>query len=428
MDAAKRKQNRQTPPGVITQLWRRMRFYYRCFLLHFLLSAAAVTVLFCLRTGFASLCGTRAVTAYMTGSVYDFDSGAARIRNGRDLSERILAAAVYLPMDMPGLFAGDAVTAPFDDGERMTVYDTAPAAPAEPLDGREGVGVTDHTVGETLYRHPGNAPPGSLAVVPCDLSAASGYNGENGGILFSNQTGYAPDAAELLDRTYPIAAPKADAEEPLVLILHTHGTESYAPDGATFVPADFHARTENTEENVVSVGRVLARTLEEQGISVLHCETMFDRDSYPDSYTLAAAYIKETVAQYPSICYVFDVHRDALSSSDGGILRPVTVIDGEVAAQVMTVVGTDDAGASHAGWRDNLTVAVQLQSGLCASYPAFVRPINLRRATFNAQYAPGSLLLEIGSSGNSVEEARAAAYYLGKTLGSLILHKDTDQR
>jgi len=119
---------------------------------------------------------------------------------------------------------------------------------------------------------------------------------------------------------------------------------------------------------------------------------------------------------------VFDVHRDALESTDGSMLRPVTTVGAEVCAQVMSVVGTDSAGAHHPDWEDNLTVAVQLQKRLNDAYNAFARPINLRTATFNAQYAPGSLLLEIGAAGNSVIEARSAAYHLGVILAELILN------
>ena len=62
-----------------------------------------------------------------------------------------------------------------------------------------------------------------------------------------------------------------------------------------------------------------------------------------------------------------------------------------------------------------------LQKRLNDAYAAFARPINLREATFNAQYAPGSLLLEIGAAGNSVEEARSSAFHLGKVLAEMIL-------
>ncbi len=416
MDAA-HEQKQSGRGGFLCELWRRVRFYYRCFLVHFLLSLAAVAVLFCLRLGMQSMLTADAMRRYLAASVYDM----APVSGAPSFGGAVLAAAVYLPTGSPDAYFVSEHTASHDGGERMTLLDGGVRNP--PSAGREEI--LPATEG-SLYAHPGQAGGSRLAVVPVDLSSAARFDAGNGGILFSNQSGYALDPLSLLSRAYPIEAPalpvsSGGAEAPLVLILHTHGTEAYAPDGAASVEESFRARSEDTEENVVSVGRVLAQTLREQGISVLHCATMFDRESYADSYENAARYIRETLDAHPSILYVFDVHRDALSASDGGILRPVTTVDGEVTAQVMSVVGTDAAGASHAGWRDNLTVAVQLQKRLNDTYFAFARPINLRAATFNAQYAPGSLLFEIGSSGNSVEEARAAAYYLGRELGALIL-------
>ena len=274
-------------------------------------------------------------------------------------------------------------------------------------------------------------PPDHIRIRAVDLSMSEQYTDSNGGILFSNQTEYRLNAVDYLNAEYPIELLSQTAvtvpdrtvsdRTPLVLILHTHGTEAYAPDGVTSIPKSYAYRSENTDENIVSVGAVLAKTLQDAGIGVLHCTTMFDAVSYNNSYANAAAYIRQTVDEYPSISYIFDVHRDALQTSDGTILRPVTKIGEEVCAQVMSVVGTDGAGAHHPDWRDNLTVAVQLQKRLNQAYPSFMRPINLRSATFNAQYASGSILLEVGAAGNSVTEARSAAYHLGVVLADLIL-------
>ncbi len=300
----------------------------------------------------------------------------------------------------------------------------------EPL-GHPMLDSTPVTSDDTYNSAAANIPAGHTVIRTVDLSQSKQFNQENGGILFSNQTNYTIQAQTYLSAAYPIAAPAvpamsgtvstADITSPLVLILHTHGTEAYAPDNAESVPADYPYRSDDISVNVVSVGAVLAKTLSDAGIPVLHCQTMFDASSYTDSYDLAAAYIRETVAAYPTIRYVFDVHRDALQASDGSMLRPITKIGAETCAQVMSVVGTDAAGAYYPDWGDRLTVAVHLQRRLNEWCQSFARPINLRSATFNAQYAPGSLLLEIGAAGNSVEEARSAAYHLGRVLAELML-------
>ncbi|MBQ8578928.1 MAG: stage II sporulation protein P [Clostridia bacterium] len=454
MDARKKRKN-----GRLWNFWRGFRWYYQCFVLHFVLGILCVAVLFCCVTGMERVLDAGGLLRAFRVSVYDLQAERGRMEllsDRRAVTAALMGRAVYFGEQSPDAYFGTETasgqgesvwgsgnTEGGDSGSFFGVWEAETGGVSEentPSRGREGItgdagitGAGDRAWDELYAYDRSTAVTGdAAAVIPVDLSSSGSYSEQNGGILFSNQTSYTPDGVQLLSRAYPIAAAAVEVETassgsnsaaPLVLILHTHGTEAYAPDGALSVRSDFSARSEDTAENVVSVGAVLAKTLSEAGISVLHCETMFDRESYTASYVSAAAYIKETVAAYPSIQYVFDVHRDALAASrdNADILRPVTLIDGEVCAQVMSVVGTDAAGADHPGWRDNLTVAVHLQNRLNEAYTAFARPINLRSATFNAQYAPGSILLEIGSSGNSVEEARSAAYYLGKVLAEMIL-------
>lgn len=236
----------------------------------------------------------------------------------------------------------------------------------------------------------------------------------------TNETAYAIDFESLAAQEYPIAPLFFDArsesddgkaavavfgeEAPQVLILHTHGTECYA-DGNT----DGLYRTTDTEKNVVRVGKALAEALREKGISVLHCEEMFDADSFIRAYQNSKAAARAYLAEYPSIRYVIDLHRDAVSDERGNYVPLLSEIDGEETAKLMLVVGTDEAGADHAGWRDNLRVAWSLQKHAESSYPTLMRHINLRSASFNQQLSAGYLLLEVGACGGTVEQACRAA-------------------
>ena len=47
-----------------------------------------------------------------------------------------------------------------------------------------------------------------------------------------------------------------------------------------------------------------------------------------------------------------------------------------------------------------------------------MRPINLRKQRFNLHLTPGSMLLEVGSSGNTLREAIAAVQLFGNTLAT----------
>ena len=89
---------------------------------------------------------------------------------------------------------------------------------------------------------------------------------------------------------------------------------------------------------------------------------------------------------------------------------------GVPAARLMFVVGTDEAGADHPGWRDNPALALRLQTALSARYPALMRDVNLRSASFNEQYSKGSLLIEAGAAGCTLEEAMTAVDLLADAL------------
>lgn len=253
---------------------------------------------------------------------------------------------------------------------------------------------------------------GELALLPYDLSGK-----QPGELLLTNTTAYEIDPSDYPDRDYPITS--SITEEPLVLIVHTHGTEAFAPEGEVSVKAG-SSRSSDPEKNIVAVGRVMSDLLNESGIPTIHCETMHDLESYRTSYDLCADTIREYLAKYPSIKYVFDVHRDAIVRQNGDIVKPVCNINGSLSAQVMLLVGTNEKGADHPEWESNLTIASKLQSKLIQKYKNFARPINIRGASFNEQFTKGSLLIEIGSSGNTLSEAKYAAKLLTYSIIEMI--------
>ena len=127
------------------------------------------------------------------------------------------------------------------------------------------------------------------------------------------------------------------------------------------------------------------------------------------------------LAQYPTIKLVLDVHRDALVGSDGTVYKAVTAIDGTKTAQVMLVVGSDAGGGEHPNWEENLALAAKLQKGLDTLYPTLARPMALRQSVYNQNLLPGSLLVEVGSHGNSLQEALAGARAFARAAGAVFL-------
>lgn len=243
-------------------------------------------------------------------------------------------------------------------------------------------------------------------------------------LLCKNESGYSADLNALIQADYPIkytqSAANGQADLPTVLIIHTHGTECYLPNGATDYTAQTPTRSTDCEKNVVAVGKVLAEALQNNGIQTIHCETMFDEKSYSDSYTLSEKAVMEYLEKYPSIQYVFDIHRDSIVRQNNEKVSPTSEIDGKKCAQAMLVVGTDAKGANHPNWRANLTVAAAFQYALIKDYGSLMRPLNIRSASFNAEHSIGSLLIEVGTCGNTLEEATECARLLGNTISRVI--------
>ena len=275
---------------------------------------------------------------------------------------------------------------------------------------------------EQLYQFDYDAvPQGQTAIRPYDMSLLS--LGES---YIYNSTSYTPAVTQLLQQgklptLENLGVSVLPADAPVVLIVHTHGTEAYSPQGAVaYDGVSELARSSDISENVVAVGAVMAETLNSLGIKTLHCEIMHDRESYRDSYSRSAATVKQYLEKYPSIKYVIDLHRDSVTDAAGALLRPVTVVDGKAVAQVMCVVGSDESGANYSNWQENLAFALKFRRELNGQYQNISRPVCLRPSAYNQQYAPVSLLLEVGASGNYLSEAKEAARLCALTLADMI--------
>lgn len=238
-----------------------------------------------------------------------------------------------------------------------------------------------------------------------------------------NRTDYAVDLADYLRRSYPVSLSGAQADEPLVLIYHTHGSESYLPAGVDYYLPEEDFRSEDASETVVAVGDVIAETLESLGIPVLHDRVMHDLPDFNNAYADSRTAARKALAAHPSIRYILDIHRDSIFTQDDRCEKTLTTVDGKQTAQLMLVVGTDQDGAVHPNWRQNLTVATHLQQLLNETYPTLARPVNLRSSAFNQALLPGALLVEVGSCGNTVEEAKEAGRLFAETFASLLRRK-----
>ncbi|MCD7756495.1 MAG: stage II sporulation protein P [Firmicutes bacterium] len=206
--------------------------------------------------------------------------------------------------------------------------------------------------------------------------------------------------------------------EPAVLILHTHATESYTQQAWEEYEESSAYRTLDADYNMVSIGDAVAQLLEAGGICVIHDRQYHDYPSYNGAYVSARETIAQYLADYPSIRMVLDIHRDAVDLEDDRQLVTAAAVDGVRSAQIMLVAGTD-TNVSYPDWQGNLALAMQLTAVLEQANPGICRPINLRAQRFNLDMTGGSLLIEIGASGNTHDEALLAAQALAEGILAL---------
>ena len=209
-------------------------------------------------------------------------------------------------------------------------------------------------------------------------------------------------------------------EGPQVLIYHTHATESFEPYDSDVYDTRNTWRSTDSEENMIAVGNAIAAAIEAHGIEVIHDDTLHDYPSYNGSYERSAVTIEDYLEQYPSICVALDIHRDAIQRDDT-LVKPVVTINGKKAAQLMIIAGCDDSGSlGIPTWKDNLRFGVRLQDQIESMYPGLCRPLYFTYRKYNQHLTNASLLFEIGSHGNTLEEAIYCGQMAGDAIGAYL--------
>lgn len=208
-------------------------------------------------------------------------------------------------------------------------------------------------------------------------------------------------------------------DEPLVLIYHTHTTESFEPFVRENYDAEFNYRTTDETKNVVMVGDAIQAELEAMGIGVIHARDIHDYPSYNGSYARSRETILPILEQYPSIRVVLDIHRDAISG-EGVAYQPYIDINGREAAQIMIISGCDDGTLDMPDYMKNFHFACGLQQKLESDNPGFTRPILFDYRHYNQDLTTGSLLIEVGSHGNTLEQVQYSGQLFGHSLGEYL--------
>lgn len=212
---------------------------------------------------------------------------------------------------------------------------------------------------------------------------------------------------------------KKTSEEPQILIYHTHTTESFETEEKSSWDSAFPCKTTEQELNITAVGDSICKQLDKAGIGYVHDRVVHDYPSYDAAYDSSRESVQALLEEYPSIKIVLDVHRDGIQREDGTRLAPMCEVNGRKAAQIMIISGCDDGEMGMPNYIQNFHFACTLQSALETDWPGLTRPILFDYRHYNQDLTNGSLLIEVGSQANTIEQVKFSGELIGKTLAEL---------
>lgn len=293
--------------------------------------------------------------------------------------------------------------------ERMPVRpDTKPTCPAQP-ETNPGIPSLPTAPAQPTVPPATERPVRVPVFGPADMSYVS--------VTYSPGCAHRPNLEELLRE--PLKW-KLDSDKPAVLIVHTHSTECYTRSPGESYTQTAMFRTLDKKYNMVSIGDALTALLEAGGVHVIHDRQIHDYPSYNTSYQESRRAVAAYLEEYPSIRLVLDLHRDAMENADGTQFATGCTVNGEKAAQLMLVLGTEAADIYHPRWQQNLAMALKLQALMEKNVPGITRHTILRSARYNQDLSPGSILVEVGAAGNTHEEALRAVPVLAEAILALV--------
>ena len=231
------------------------------------------------------------------------------------------------------------------------------------------------------------------------------YNTEINGVKIKNETSF--------EINNSILETRQNINKENILIFHTHTCESYTPSEKYQYQQTGNFRTTDLNYTVSRVGDELAEYLNQYGFNVIHDKTYHDYPAYSGSYTRSAKTVNNIV-QTNSSNIIIDLHRDAIGSKSN--YDPSVRIGDEVAAQLMFVIGTNGGGLYHPNWQSNLKFAIQLQQKANEMYPGLFKPMIVRNSRYNQHLGSAACIIEVGATGNTLEQCLTSMKYLAKVL------------
>lgn len=230
-----------------------------------------------------------------------------------------------------------------------------------------------------------------------------------GKVQIRNQTGYVLNE--------DILNPNIEVNASNIIIFHTHTCESYTPTEQNQYEASGTYRTIDLTHSVARVGDELTNYLSSYGYNVVHDKSFHDYPAYTGSYARSLKTV-EALKQSNNADVIIDLHRDAIGSNSD--YAPTIRIGEDYAAQLMFVIGTDGGGLWHPNWQQNLKFAVKVQQKAEELYPGLFKPIIVRNSRYNQHVSKAATIIEVGATGNTLEQCMSSMKYLSKVLNEVV--------
>ncbi len=204
-----------------------------------------------------------------------------------------------------------------------------------------------------------------------------------------------------------------------ILLYSTHTSESYTNSENFKFEYSSTMRSQDPNYNMLAIGRELSNNLKEKGISSIHNTTPHDYGAYTGAYSKSRITVKNAIQNMGGAGISIDVHRDAIADLT---YAPRVNIRGIDVAQCMFVMGVGSDTTDNPYYEDNLKLAIKMQTIAEEIYPGLFKPMILRDSVYNQDLNKYSMLIEIGATGNTIDEAMNTTRCLANLFN--IVYKD----
>lgn len=215
------------------------------------------------------------------------------------------------------------------------------------------------------------------------------------------------------------AVPKGKAR---VLIYHTHITEAYAQkDGYTYEESGSY-RTREQDKSVARIGQELTNLLKNNyGIDAVHDTTDFEPPKLGTAYSRSLTMLENRIKSDGEYDIYIDIHRDAYDYTEEDTLT----INGQQVAKIMLVVGTGEGNNGtpilpRPDYKANYAYAKQITDNINSKVQGLAKTVRVNKSRYNQHISKRAILVEMGYTGNNMDEVLRSVPYLAESIASTI--------